>query len=331
MNELRYIRQIGILGTDGQQNLSKTKILCIGAGGLGTLVSSFLVGAGIKHLGLIDNDIIQISNLHRQLSYKEEDCGQSKVHVLKDYLSQRNSECKIDIYDISLQYMNSDNILKKFDLILDCTDNFASKYLISDLCCEYDKPMISASIDGFMGQVITIMPDMCYRCIFPSAISDTSCTNNGAIGPAVGIVASMQANEAIKLITGINHVSKLIQIDTLNNSINRFDIYYDLSCINNHEDELHTKYESHISYVEWNYVLKLNIEKEIVIIDIRKNQTESLTVEAIKSTYENILQINLLKDKFIIVVCNYGQISKIAALKLAAKYRQKIFYTKFAI
>lgn len=331
MNKSRYIRQIGILGANGQRILADTKILCIGAGGLGTLVSNFLVGAGVRHIGLIDKDTVEVSNLHRQLSYREKDCGQSKVQVLKDYLHQRNSNCQISIYDDYLQPDNADKIVEKFDLIIDCTDSFIAKYLISDLCCKHNKPLISAGIDGFKGQVITISPNMCYRCIFPYAVSDISCINNDVIGPAVGIIASIQVNETIKLITGLNHINQLIQIDTLNNTINTFDLSPDSACINNHEDDLHTKHESHISFITWKDVLKPDINDKTIIIDIRRDQTKPLAVKAIKSDYENILKLNLLKNKDIIIICNHAQASKLAALKLAAKYNQKIFYTKFSV
>lgn len=328
MDEFRYIRQIGILGTHGQQILVDTKVLCIGIGGLGTLVSSFLTSAGVKQIGLMDEDTVEINNLPRQLSYTEKDCGYSKVQVLKNYLYQRSSKCHIDIYDYHLQAGNPEAIVEKYDLILDCTDNFPAKYLISDICCLNSKPLISAGIDGFCGQVLTLMPDMCYRCVFPAAAKGTSCMNNAIIGPAVGIIASIQANEAIKLVTGLNKANQLIQVDTLYNTMNRFELFSDLACINKHEDELLSRYDSFINFLAWEEILKLAAKESIAIIDIRKDQTQSLRAKNIKSSYESILQLNLAQYKKIVVVCNSGQKSKLAALKLAAKNQQKIFYTK---
>jgi molybdopterin/thiamine biosynthesis adenylyltransferase/rhodanese-related sulfurtransferase len=328
MNELRYVRQIGVLGVDGQQKLVHTKVLCIGAGGLGTLVSSFLVNAGIRHIGLMDKDIIEVNNLNRQLSYTEKDCGQSKVKVLKDYLQERNSNCQINIYDCHLS-VTTEKIIDEYDLILDCTDNFPTKYLISDLCCINNKPLISASIDGFQGQVITLMPDMCYRCIFPAAANGTSCNDNDVIGPSVGVIASIQANETIKLITELSSLSQLTQIDTLDNTMSRFEICPDCECINGHEDELHFRYKLNISFINWQDVLKLISNETVNLVDIRKDQTQPLLTHTIKSSYEDISRLQLTKEMSIVIVCNSGQRSKLAALKLAAKNYQRVFYTKF--
>ena len=330
MNELRYVRQIGVLGTDGQQKLANTKVLCIGAGGLGTLVSSFLVTAGVVHIGLMDKDIIEVSNLNRQLSYTEKDCGQSKVRVLEGYLQERNSNCQIDIHDYHLS-VKTEEIIDEYDLILDCTDNFPTKYLISDLCCISNKPLISASIDGFQGQVITLMPDMCYRCIFSEAANGFSCNDNDVIGPAVGIIASIQANETIKLIADINALSQLIQIDTLNNTMNKFEIYPDSECINGHDNELHSRYELQISFINWQDTLKLMSNETVNLVDIRKDQSNRLIAHTIKSSYENISSLKLSKEKNIVIVCDSGQRSKLAALKLAAKNYQRVFYTKFPL
>ena len=329
MNELCYVRQIGVLGIDGQQKLANTKVLCIGAGGLGTLVSSFLVSAGIRHIGLMDKDIVEINNLNRQLSYTEKDCGQSKVKVLREYLQERNSTCQIDIYDYHLT-AKTEEIIDEYDLILDCTDNFPTKYLISDLCCINNKPLVSASINGFQGQVLTLMPDMCYRCIFPKAANGASCNDNDVIGPAVGVIASIQANEVIKLIVELNSLSQLTQINTFDNTMNRFGIRPDSGCINDHDEELHSRYKDHINFISWEDVLKLISNEAVNLIDIRKVQTQSLIAHAIKSNYEDISKLKLTKEKSIVIVCNSGQRSKLAALKLAAKNHQRVCYTKLA-
>jgi len=130
-------------------------------------------------------------------------------------------------------------------MIIDCNDNFCTKYLVSDISNSYQKPLITASINGFSGQVLVLNTELCFRCVFPDVNSDTSCFDGDVVGPSVEIICSYQANKALKLIARINTQSKLIQIDCLNNNTTQYNLSPDMECINNHNLELDVNNKSH--------------------------------------------------------------------------------------
>ncbi|MFN7093731.1 MAG: ThiF family adenylyltransferase [Burkholderiales bacterium] len=324
----RYLRQSKVIGSEGQQQLKNTKLLVVGAGGLGTLVSSFLVAAGVGKITLMDEDTIAITNLTRQIVYSEKDCGQAKVLVLEKYLNSLNSECEINTYASFLNHSNADDIIAKHDVVVDCSDNFVSKYLVSDSCNLSNKPLITASIEGFNGQVIVLLPNICYRCIFLDAKANASCSNGDVIGPAVGIIASVQANEVFKLITGLNSQSQLIQIDSLTNIVSNYTLNSNPGCINNHEVQL-ASYEPQTKSLAWREIVKLHHNTGLKLIDIRKIAVTPLPAETILATIETITRLTIPKNQPLAVICNYGYTSKLAALKLAAIGYQQVYYTKF--
>lgn len=326
MQNNRYIRQKQIMGEEGQELLQNINLLCIGAGGLGTLASSFLVAAGIGRITLIDEDNIEISNLTRQITYNETNCGQPKVKVLENYLHALNSKCQISKQITSLNYNNADVLIKQHDVVVDCTDNFKSKYLISDSCNLNNKPLVTASVDGFNGQVMVLLGELCYRCIFPDAKNHNSCSEGSVIGPSVGVVATYQANEALKLITKINTKSSLIQIDCLNNITKSYNIKSDMDCQNKHIIQ-YDDYERHVSFLPWFMVLKLHLEKNLNLIDIREKSADNLPVTALKFNSKNITSMDLPYNDKLVIICNNGHKSKLAALKLVSLGYQEVYYT----
>lgn len=331
IDNLRYIRQLNVFGNDGQEALANSKVLCIGAGGLGSLVCSYLTAAGVGSIGIVDNDKIELSNLTRQITYNEKNCLSSKVQVLGSFLRNLNSCITIQEYEFFLNTENADDLISDYDLVIDCSDNYSTRYLISDACSLFAKPLISASIDVFTGQVMVLLPEVCYRCIFPDVKNDNKCSNGDVVGPAVGIIASIQANEVIKFITSLNMKSYIIQVDSLNNKQSCLSILPDTSCINNHDDLLCSS-ENKIIEIAYHDLLTLYGKKKIKILDI-SSQNDSIFNELIVSsvkikTNEVAELIKLIsKDQPIAVICNYGVRSKVFASRLAVLGYNSVYYS----
>ncbi len=225
----RYQRQIVLPEFDKntQEKISKAKVLVVGAGALGSSCLLYLTAAGIGKIGIVDGDKVEISNLHRQILYKESDCGKSKSKCAKKVLSKRNSNIHFKIYNELLENKNARKIISKYDIVVDCTDNFPTRYLINDACYFENKANVHASILGFEGQlsVFNLKTDngnsANYRDLYPSppnALEVKSCEEAGVIGALPGILGSMQALEVLKIVGGFGEPlkEKLFKINTLN-------------------------------------------------------------------------------------------------------------------
>ena len=205
----RYARQMIMpeIGEDGQKKLSDSKVLVIGAGGLGCPALLYLAGAGVGTLGIADADEVSITNLHRQILHTSENAGKNKALSAKEALLKINGDIKINIYPYFITPQNISEIISEYDFIIDASDNFETKFLINDACVIAKKPFCHAGVIRFNGQVMTYVPDKgpCMRCIFgeiPEAGSVPKCAEAGVIGAACGVIGSVQALEAIKYITG---------------------------------------------------------------------------------------------------------------------------------
>ena len=211
----RYSRQIILkdIGILGQKKILSAKVLIVGAGGLGSPAAEFLSRAGVGSLGIIDNDKVALSNLHRQSLYNTSDVGKFKVQVAKDKIKKINNNTKVKIYKIRLDNLNFKKIIKDYDYIIDGSDNFITKFLLNDFCLQYKKILITGAISKFDGHIFTFnfknkkIP--CLRCFFQdSEVSDDilSCESEGILGTVAGIVGTIQANEVLKKIlnTGKN-------------------------------------------------------------------------------------------------------------------------------
>lgn len=206
----RYSRHIALkeIGIEGQEKLLNGKVLVIGAGGLGSPVTMYLVASGIGTLGIVDADEVDLSNLQRQIIHATEDIGKAKVLSAKETLTAMNPDITINTYR---ELVTSDNILdliKDYNFIIDATDNFATKFLINDACVIAKKPFSHAGVLRFNGQLMTYVPDkgVCYRCIFknpPLEDAVPNCKRDGLIGVLPGIIGSFQAMEAVKYFTGV--------------------------------------------------------------------------------------------------------------------------------
>jgi sulfur-carrier protein adenylyltransferase/sulfurtransferase len=218
----KYSRQIRLpeLGIQGQEKLQKAKVLIVGVGGLGCPAAQYLAAAGVGMLGLMDYDRVDISNLHRQILFTVSDVGRPKAEVAKTALSRLNNEAKIITYNDGLSVKNAISVFSEYDLVIDGTDNFQSKYLINDACVKTGKPWVYASIYKYQGQlsVFNFKNGPTYRCLFPkSSTGDISCEETGVIGVLPGVLGTLQAAEAVKLILEIGDVlsGKMKIIDTL--------------------------------------------------------------------------------------------------------------------
>lgn len=223
----RYQKHILLpeIGLSGQKKLKEARVLVVGAGGLGCPVLLYLVSAGVGTLGIIDDDVVSLSNLQRQVLYPAEFVGKSKVETAKNTLQAINPDIAITAYVEKISLENAAHLLQEYDLLIDCTDNLATRYLINDACIRAGKPFIYGSIHRYEGQVAVFnYTDVqgntgpSYRCLFPEAAHEIhNCAEAGVLGVLPGMIGMYQALEAIKLITGIgkNLSGKLLLIDTL--------------------------------------------------------------------------------------------------------------------
>ncbi len=206
----RYSRQMILpeVGPEGQQKLKKSSVVIIGAGGLGIPASVYLVAAGAGRVGVVDEDVVEKSNLHRQTIYTEEDVGSPKARVAAERLRGLNPHVVVEPHEVRLSSANAMEVLKGYDVVVDCTDNFPARYLINDACVLLGKPDVYASIFRFEGQASTFesRKGPCYRCLFPEPPPPDSvqdCAMAGVLGVLPGIMGSIQAVEALKLMIGL--------------------------------------------------------------------------------------------------------------------------------
>ena len=223
----KYSRQIILknIGILGQKKILNSKVLIIGMGGLGCPVAEFLTRSGVGFLGVVDHDLVSLSNIHRQTLYDEKDLGKSKVKVAKKKLNNINSKTKIDIYNFKLNKKKFTKIVKNYDYIIDGADNFETKFLINDISLKYKKFLVTGAISKFDGHIFTFdfnnKKYPCLRCFYQEeTISDDilNCEYEGILGTIAGIIGTMQANEILKKIlnVGKNLNGFILIIDFLN-------------------------------------------------------------------------------------------------------------------
>ncbi|HYV38636.1 MAG TPA: ThiF family adenylyltransferase, partial [Gemmataceae bacterium] len=201
----RYSRHLIMpeVGMDGQKRLKAASILLIGAGGLGSPLGLYLAAAGIGRIGLVDFDVVDFSNLQRQILHGTPDVGRPKLHSARDRLQAINPEVKLDLYETKLTSANAMEIFKPYDIVIDGTDNFATRYLVNDACVLLKKPNVYGSIFRFDGQASVFAPPAgpCYRCLYPEPPPPgevPSCAEGGVLGILPGLVGCIQATEAVK-------------------------------------------------------------------------------------------------------------------------------------
>lgn len=195
------------IGEGGQQLLKNASVLCIGAGGLGSPALLYLAAAGIGRIGLVDDDVVDISNLQRQVIFSELDQGSPKVEAAAEAIQELNSTCRVEAYPERFSSENAPKLIQPYDVVIDGTDNFSSKFLINDACAKFGKPLIYGSILGFVAQVSVFWAGKgaCYRCLYPKPPTGhiPNCAEAGVIGAMAGIAGATQALEAIKMVLGL--------------------------------------------------------------------------------------------------------------------------------
>jgi adenylyltransferase/sulfurtransferase len=221
----RYARHLTLpeVGPEGQRRLKASRVLCLGAGGLGSPVTMYLAAAGIGEIGLVDDDRVDFSNLQRQILHGTSDVGRLKIESARDRLAEINPEVRVTIFETRFTAENAAAIAEPYDLIIDGTDNFPTRYLSNDLAVLTKKPNVYGSIYRFEGQVSVFAPHLggpCYRCLFPEPPAPglvPSCAEGGVLGILPGIVGAMQANEAVKLLLGLGEplIGRLVHFDAL--------------------------------------------------------------------------------------------------------------------
>lgn len=231
---LRYSRQIELegFGSKGQEKLKQAKVLIVGVGGLGSVASLLLVASGIGKIGLIDKDEVSLSNLHRQILYRESQIGEEKVEKAKANLRELNGDCQIVAYNEYLSKENAESIIRDYDIVVDCCDNFKTRYVINDACQRLKKPFVYSAISDFEGQVALLNCEedsANYRTLFPeeNLLKEESNKNKAVIGVLPSITASIASNEVIKFLTNYTDVSlknKLLIFNVKNYNFNLFEL-----------------------------------------------------------------------------------------------------------
>ena len=219
----KYHRQTLLpeIGEEGQEKLRQAKVLIVGVGGLGCPIALYLTSAGVGHIGLIDNDVVSIHNLHRQVLYDEADIGQPKATCALHHLRSKNSDIELIAYPMRLTKENAEALISEYDIVVDGCDNHATRYLISDICERLGKPYVYAAISAFQGQAGILCYEQeapTYRTLFPDEKAMCSLeAEKGVVGTTPAIVGSIVANEVLKLIGGYGEPlrGRLLIIDLL--------------------------------------------------------------------------------------------------------------------
>ncbi len=234
----RYSRHIILpeVGGKGQRKLLNSSVLLVGAGGLGSPAALYLAAAGVGRLGIIDADVVDMSNLQRQILHHVDDVGRPKVQSAVESIGQINPDVKVEPFQAVLSSENAKDIIGQYDLVVNGCDNFPTRYLVNDCCVFLKKPLVDGSIFKFEGQVTVFVPGHgCYRCLYPAPPPPglvPSCQEAGVLGVLCGIIGSLQAIEAIKLLLGIGEslAGRLLFVDSLGMEFRHVNVRRDPDC-----------------------------------------------------------------------------------------------------
>ena len=354
----RYARHLILpqVGELGQKKIKSSSVLVVGAGGLGSPVLLYLAAAGIGRIGIIDDDKVDITNLQRQIIHSTSSVGELKVESAKRRINQINPEIVIEIFDERLNIENAEKIIDKFDIVVDGTDNFSTRYTISDCCEILDKPWVFGSIHRFEGQVsvFNLNGSPNYRDLFPKAPPPElapNCAEAGVLGVLPGIIGSFQANEVLKIILGIDGTldSELLLIDTISMNIRKLRYSANkerekvtelseekISCSLGIEEEesldASDREENMKEISPLEYVKKVNNGWKPFFLDVRREAEEKIV-----TLPETDLRINhtevpsrldeIPNDRDIVIYCRSGARSAMVAnfLKMSGNYSNEIY------
>ncbi len=235
----RYRRHINFsdIGRQGQSRLLSSSALIVGIGGLGSPAAMYLTSCGVGRIGLVDSDDLDLSNLHRQVLYSSNGTGRPKVTLAHERLSAINPDVKFTTYNVRLDSGNIEKIIKGYDIVVECSDNFATKYLVNDTCVKWDKPVVMGGIYRWEGQVTLVIPGKgpCYRCLFPEPPAPGVMLppeEAGLLGSVPGVIGAIQATEAIKFLIGAGEVlsGRLLRYDARTANFRSLSVQIDKNC-----------------------------------------------------------------------------------------------------
>ena len=226
----RYQYTIGLedIKEEGQLKLLNSSVLVVGAGGLGSAALLALACLGIGHIGIVDNDIISATNLPRQIIYGIKDVGKGKAITAKKVLKNKNPDIDVKIYPYRLDENNAKRIIKKYDIVLDCTDNFETKFLINDTCVKLKKPFVTAGVMDYKGQIMTVVPGSAdFKSLFDELPKYNPDDDKSVYPLAVSIISNIAASEVIKYLLGLGEllINSLLVVDTLKTSFKKIKVY----------------------------------------------------------------------------------------------------------
>ena len=334
----RYSRHLLLeeVGLQGQEKLKKAKVLVVGAGGLGCPILLYLAAVGVGTIGVIDFDTIDESNLQRQTLFSTDDLGRSKAKVAKEKLNSNNPFIEVISYNEQLTNENALDLFSKFDIIVDGTDNFYTRYLVNDACLIANKPLVYGAIHKFEGHVsvFNYQQGPSYRCLFPAppkAGSIPSCSEVGVIGVLPGIIGTQQANEVIKIILGTGKVlsGRLLIYNALQSSFMEIKINKTVVTIFNKEEFLKFDYKGYCKVsIDMGKSITLEelvkLSSDVFVVDVRgvweqpKLENKCILNAPLPQITDYVKEIPT--DKNVYVVCQHGVRSKVAIEYLEKEY-----------
>jgi adenylyltransferase/sulfurtransferase len=327
----RYSRQIVIpqIQASGQERIGNAKVLCIGAGGLGSPALMYLAAAGVGTIGIVDFDTVDETNLHRQILYGQSDIGKKKVEVARTKIQESNPLVTVNTYPVRIATTNVLEIMTDYDIIIDATDNFATRYLINDAAVLLNKPYVWGSVNRFDGQAAIFWSSLgpCYRCLHPTPPAPgtvQNCAEAGVLGVLCASIASMQVNEVIKAITGIGElqIGKLMIYEALEAEYSKIDIHKNPHCVicseNPTQVNLLENYESFCGVASAPEISVEDLKKkfaandDFILIDVREPEEFASSripgsVLIPKAAFFDATALDRLpRDKEIILHCRSG-------------------------
>ena len=327
----RYSRQIVIpqIQESGQERIRNAKVLCIGAGGLGSPALMYLAAAGVGTIGIVDFDTVDETNLHRQVLYGQSDIGKKKVDVAKSKIEESNPLVSVTTYPVRINPSNVLEIMAGYDIVIDATDNFATRYLINDAAVLLNKPYVWGSVNRFDGQAAVFWSSLgpCYRCLHPEPPAPgtvQNCADAGVLGVLCASIASIQVNEVIKAITGIGElqIGKLMIYEALEAEHSKIDIHKNPLCVmcgeNPTQVSLLENYESFCGVASAPEISVEDLKKkfaandDFILIDVREPDEFASSripgsVLIPKAHFFDATALDLLpRDKEIILHCRSG-------------------------
>jgi len=350
----RYERQILLkeFGVAAQEKLSQAKVLVIGAGGLGCPALQYLVAAGVGTIGIADDDAVALSNLHRQVLYTVDDIGLLKAEVAGKKLSRLNNEIRIEVYKERLINKNAISIIADYDIVIDGTDNFSSRYMLNDACVLLNKRLVYGAISRFEGQVAVFNGNaegkrsINYRDLFPEPPKDDAilnCAEAGVLGVLPGIIGTMMANETIKLITGVGKplINTLLTFNALDNSMFEFSLP-----LNENTQRSIPKDENDFLSLDYEWLCSSPINNDVeidvaafdrmmeenntMIIDVREKDEQPF-VDEFKHIQIPLQELtnkqSLITKDAVLVFCRSGNRSLQAAKMLKSMFDDKQIYS----